>query len=59
MPVFCWRQLQDWFKLTGAEMEAYLGPLPLVPETATWLTEKAKDKDMTYLYGKNWKKLYE
>ncbi len=58
-PAFCWRQVQDWFKLSDAEMEAYFGPLPLLSEECTWQTEKLKDTDMTYLYGKNWQKLYE
>ena len=32
--------------------------LPL-PENATWDNDKAKDKGMTYLYGKNWQRLYQ
>lgn len=58
-PAFCWRQVAEWFKLTDAEMEKYFGPIPRIPEEATWNTETAKDKDMTYLYGKNWQKLYQ
>jgi len=58
-PAYCWRQLQDWFKLTDAEMEAYLGPLPIISESATWDGEKQQNKEMTYLYGADWQKLYQ
>lgn len=58
-PAYCWRQVQDWFKFSDAQMEAYFGPLPRMPENATWDTDKAKDNGMTYLYGKNWQRLYQ
>jgi len=40
-------------------MEAYFGPIPLISQDATWNNEKQQNEQMTYLYGKNWKKLYE
>lgn len=58
-PAFCWRQLQDWFGLTDAQMEAYFGPIPLLSEKTTWLTEALKSADMVYLYGNNWESLYQ
>jgi len=58
-PAYCWRQLAEWFKLSDKEMEAYFGPIPLISQDATWNNEKQQNEQMTYLYGKNWKKLYE
>ena len=58
-PAYCWRQVAEWFGLTDKEMEKYFGPIPLMSEAVTWNSEKQKDQAMTYLYGKNWKKLYE
>ena len=58
-PAYCWRQLAEWFKLTDKEMEAYFGPIPIISESATWNNEKQKNEQLTYLYGSNWKKLYE
>jgi len=58
-PAYCWRQVAEWFKLTDAQMEAYFGPIPVMSELATWDNAKQQEQEMTYLYGKNWKKLYE
>ena len=58
-PAYCWRQVAEWFKLTDAQMASYFGPIPLISTDATWDSEKAKDKGMTYLYGSNWQKLYQ
>lgn len=58
-PAYCWRQVAEWFKLTDKEMEAYFGPIPIISEAATWDSEKQQNEQMTYLYGSNWKKLYE
>ncbi|MBR5232199.1 MAG: lamin tail domain-containing protein [Clostridia bacterium] len=57
-PAYCWRQVAEWFKLSDKEMESYFGPIPLIGQDATWDSEKQKDQAMTYLYGKNWQKLY-
>lgn len=58
-PAYCWRQVAEWFKLTDSQMESYFGPIPLIPAEATWDSEKLQEKEMTYLYGSNWRKLYE
>ena len=58
-PAYCWRQVAEWFHLTDAQMESYFGPIPLIPTDASWDSDKAKDKGMTYLYGSNWEKLYQ
>ena len=58
-PAYCWRQVQDWFGLSNAQMESYFGPLPLISQSATWDTEKAQNTAMTYLYGANWERLYQ
>ena len=58
-PAYCWRQVAEWFKLTDAQMEHYFGPIPIMPAEATWDNEKQQDREMTYLYGKNWKQLYQ
>jgi len=57
-PAYCWRQVAEWFKLTDAQMESYFGPIPRIPEDATWDSEKLKNTGMTYLYGSNWQQLY-
>ena len=33
--------------------------IPIISEEATWDTEKQKENAMTYLYGPNWKTLYQ
>ena len=58
-PAYCWRQVAEWFHLTDAQMESYFGPIPLIPSDATWDSEKAQNKGMTYLYGASWQKLYQ
>lgn len=58
-PAYCWRQVAEWFKMTDAEMEVYFGPIPLISTDATWNSTSAENKAMTYLYGPNWKRLYE
>lgn len=58
-PAYCWRQLAEWFNLTDAQMEAYFGPIPIIPAEATWDNEKQQNQQMTYLYGANWKQLYQ
>lgn len=58
-PAYCWRQVAEWFGMTDAQMTYYFGPIPIISEEATWDTEKQKETAMTYLYGPNWKTLYQ
>ena len=58
-PAYCWRQVAEWFGMTDAQMTYYFGPIPIISEEATWDTEKQKENAMTYLYGPNWKTLYQ
>ena len=58
-PAYCWRQVAEWFGMTDAQMTYYFGPIPVISEEATWDTEKQKENAMTYLYGPNWKTLYQ
>ena len=58
-PAYCWRQVAEWFHLTDAQMESYFGPIPIISAEATWDSEKVKNNAMTYLYGANWKSLYQ
>ncbi|MBO4379249.1 MAG: hypothetical protein J5889_09815 [Clostridia bacterium] len=45
--------------MTDAQMTYYFGPIPVISEEAIWDTEKQKESAMTYLYGANWKNLYQ
>ncbi len=58
-PAYCWRQVAEWFGMTDAQTTYYFGPIPIISEEATWDTEKQKENAMTYLYGPNWKALYQ
>ena len=58
-PAYCWRQVAEWFGMTDAQMTYYFGPIPVISEEAIWDTEKQKESAMTYLYGANWKNLYQ